>query len=131
MRRVSASYSPHIATNVHELCHKSFGQNCSTSSTRYVHDIHGDISVGSCEPIRVYTTFVQVLRYVYEIHTTPCDISTSSFYTTTRESLRFNTIYYEMLRYLYEISTTSCDSIRLSTISHDFCTTSNVFWNKE
>ena len=44
MRRVSASYnSPHIATNVHELCHKSFGQNCSTSSIRHVHDIHDEV----------------------------------------------------------------------------------------
>ena len=44
MRRVSASYnSPHIATNVHELCHKRFGQNCSTSSIRHVHDIHDEI----------------------------------------------------------------------------------------
>ena len=44
MRGVSASYnSPHIATNVHELCHKRFGQNCSTSSIRHVHDIHDEI----------------------------------------------------------------------------------------
>ena len=67
MRRVN---SPHIATNVHELCHQSFGQNCSTSSTRHVHDIHGEISVGSCDPLRVYTTLVGVLRYVYENYTT-------------------------------------------------------------
>ena len=44
MRRVSASYnSPHIATNVHELCHKRFGQNCSTRSIRHVNDIHDEI----------------------------------------------------------------------------------------
>ena len=33
MPRVSASYnSAHIAKNVHELCHRSFSQNCSTVS---------------------------------------------------------------------------------------------------
>ena len=59
MRRVSASYnSPHIATNVHELCHKRFGQNCSTSYIRRVHDIHDEISVDSCDPVRVYTILV-------------------------------------------------------------------------
>ena len=45
-------------------------QNCSTSSTRHVHDIHGEISVGSCDPLRVNTTLVGVLRYVYENNTT-------------------------------------------------------------
>ena len=61
------SYSPHIATKVHELCQKSFGQNCSTSSTGHVHDIHGDISVGSCDPIRVYT-LVYEIESVGKIH---------------------------------------------------------------
>ena len=58
MRRLSVSCnSPHIATNVHELCHQSFGQNCPTSSTsftRHVHNIHGEISVGFCDSLRVY-----------------------------------------------------------------------------
>ena len=96
MGRANTGYnSPYIATNVHELCHKSFSQNYSTSST-YVHDIHGDISVGSCNPL-------QVLLYVYEMHTT---------------SLRY---FYELLR-VYKSSARSLaclyDSIRYITICY-------------
>ena len=59
MQRVSGSHnSRHIATNVHDLCHKRFGQNFSTSSIRHVNDIYGEISVGSCDLVRVNTTLV-------------------------------------------------------------------------
>ena len=62
MLRVSANYnSPQIATNVNELCHKSFGQNCSTTSIQHVHDIHGKISVGSCN-------LYKFIRHLYELY---------------------------------------------------------------
>ena len=36
------------------------------SSIRHVHDIHGEISIGSCESVGVYRTPVRVLPCVYE-----------------------------------------------------------------
>ena len=105
MRRVSASYnSPHIATTyVHELCCNSFGQNCSTSPTRYAHDIQGEVLACSCDPVRVNTTLVRVLRYVYENHTT----FVRHFYEFSRvckSSTRSFVSLYDVLRYL----ATSC-----------------------
>ena len=46
----------------------------------------------------------------------------------TRESLRFNTICYDIYTRLVRQRTSLS---QLSTISHDFCTTSDVFWNKK
>ena len=95
MRRVSGSYnSPHIATNVHELCHKRFGQKCSTSSTRHVHDIHDEISVDSCDPVRNYTILVQILRYVTRATRNSYDMSTSSceFVGVLHDHSRISTI---------------------------------------
>ena len=54
----------HISSYVATSCVQSLGENCSKSSPRHVHDIHGEISVGFCDPLRVYTTLVRVLRYV-------------------------------------------------------------------
>ena len=118
MQRVSPSYnSPHIATYVHELCHKRFGQNCSKSSIRHVHDIHVKISVDSCNPVPINKILVRVLQYVYENRTTflqhvyeflrVC----KELCTMTRESLGFSMIYYDMLQHLYEISLTTYESL--------------------
>ena len=117
MRRVSVIYnSPHISTNVHELYHKRFGQNCSTTSIRHVqryscrnisrllrsctslYDTYTSSAICVREPHDILTTCLRVLASLYE------------FCTITRESLRFSTIYYDMLRYLNEISTTTYES---------------------
>ena len=69
MQRVSRSHkSRHIATNVHDLCHKRYGQNISTSSIGHVNDIYGEISVGSCDRVRVYTTLVSTEKCVRGTH---------------------------------------------------------------
>ena len=34
---------------------------------------HGELSVGFCDPLRVYTTIVRVLRYVYDT-TSSCEL---------------------------------------------------------
>ena len=93
--------------NVHGLCHKRFGQNCSTSSIRHVHDIRSEISIDTCDHVRVYTTLVRVLRNVYENLTT-------------------------ILRHIYEFLrvckgsqrplASLCDLVRYTTICYDIYT---------
>ena len=138
MRRFSASYnSPHIATNVHELCHKRFGQNCSTISIQHVADIHGEIQVDSCDPVRVYTILVRVLRYVYESHMTFLR-HVYTFLRVCRSSARSQARLYDLVRYIticYDIYTRlvrqRTNLTRFSTISHDFYTISDAFKNKK
>ena len=112
MRRVSASYnSPHIATNVHALRYKRFGQNCSTSSIRHVHDIHGEISVDSLRSCTsLYDTCTsnamctRRTRHSYDMCTSSCE-----FVRVPHDHSRVSTFkgdYYDMLRHLYEISMT-------------------------
>ena len=132
MRRVSASYnSPHIATNVHEFCHKRFGQICSTSSIRYVHDIHDVLR--SCTSL--YDTCTSFAIW-YESHTTFLR-HVHEFLRVCRSSARSLASIYDLVRYTtirYDIYTRlvrqRTNIARLSTISHDFYTTFDAFKNK-
>ena len=127
-RVITRHKCPRVA---HELCHKRFGQNCSTSSIRHVHDIHGEISVDSC--------LYEFILHLYEF----CDMCTR----TTRHSYDMSTSSCEFVRVLHDHSRvydlvqyiTICYDIytrlvrqrtnlaRLSTISNDFYTTSDAF----
>ena len=122
------------------MCNNSFGQNSSTSSTQYAHDIQGEISACSCDPVRVYTTLVRVLRYVYENHMTflrhfyefsrVCKSSTrslASLYDVYSDILRYVTTF---TRDLYDDVRVSLDFPRHRTTSHDIYTTSCGFENK-
>ena len=126
MRRIRTSYnSLHIVTNNHELCHKRFGQNYSTSFIRHIHDIHGEISAGSCDPVRVYRTLVRVLRYVYENHTTFLR-HVYEFLRVCKSSARSIAILYDLVQYttiFYDIFTRLArqrTNLALTRFLHDF-----------
>lgn len=133
MRRVSASYnSPHICTKS-----TSCVTNISVKTVlRHVHDIHGEISVGSGDPLRVNTTLVRGLRYVYENHTTYCDMSTSpcELIRVLHDPSRICTIKYDILRYITTFLRNKYDNLRVSLDFrryHMISIRPGAFWNKK
>ena len=78
-------------------CSSKFSVNSSTSVTRHVYDIFGEIATDYYDPVLVSSTFVRVLRHPYEIP--------SILFETT-------TCLYEFIRVLHDpfrVCTIQCD----------------------
>ena len=82
-------------------CSSKFSVNSSTSATRHVYDIFGEIATNYYDPVRVSSTFVRVLRYPYEILSILFETTTClyRFIRVLHDQSRVCTIQYDLLRH--------------------------------
>ena len=105
----------------------NFQSNSSTGATRHVYDIFGEIVTDYSDIVRVFSTFVRVLRHPYEIPSTFFE-STTCFYEFISLHNRFRGYTYSTITYGIntELVGHSTTIVRLCTIQSDFCMSYNI-----